>query len=351
MRFTIFCAVMLTAVQIATAQITVLQPTMESMFSVGNPITLYFGTSPTDTTVDVGQQGGPHVYDFSTVSFTLFKIDTVKQVSTIPYLASRFPGSAVTQNFAAGGDENNHNIWVFANDQLRNVGQYEQYNADSILVVHEDPYDIFMQFPIQFGGTTSITVSVIDSVFSGGVFVSDTASTIPIYTVVDGWGTLKLPGEPDRPCLRIRWYEDPEDFHAKSFRFVTNDGLIININTRNDQPDEGIIEFDGEILLFRSSTVTSVSESAVPASFTLHQNYPNPFNPSSTIQFSIPSFSFVTLKIYNLLGKEITTLVSENLTEGHYSRSWNAEGMPSGIYYYRLTTRDGQKTKTLVFTK
>ncbi|MEX1276756.1 MAG: hypothetical protein WEE20_12540, partial [Bacteroidota bacterium] len=218
---------------LAQGPITVSQSTIESMFTAGHRVSIYVGTSPTDTTVDVGLQGANRVYDFSSVSFTLVKIDTVRQVSTIPYLASRYPGSAVAQDFSGDGNEINHPIWIVQDEALRSVGDYEQVNADSLIIEHNDPYDIFLKLPIQFGGSTSMTVTHTDSIFSKGALHTAFAVTIPIYTVVDGWGTLKLPGEPDRPCLRVRWYEEPGNFHAKDFRFVTNDGIISNVDTRN----------------------------------------------------------------------------------------------------------------------
>jgi hypothetical protein len=72
-------------------------------------------------------------------------------------------------------------------------------------------------------------------------------------------------------------------------------------------------------------------------SFNLHQNYPNPFNPSTVISYQLPENSFVTLKIYDILGKEVSTLVSGMQSAGFYSLPWNAAGISSGIYYYRLS--------------
>jgi hypothetical protein len=74
----------------------------------------------------------------------------------------------------------------------------------------------------------------------------------------------------------------------------------------------------------------------IPKQFTLSQNYPNPFNPSTTISFTLPSKSFISLKIYDLLGREVATLASEVLSAGRYTRQWNAMNMPSGVYFYRL---------------
>jgi hypothetical protein len=68
------------------------------------------------------------------------------------------------------------------------------------------------------------------------------------------------------------------------------------------------------------------------------QNYPNPFNPTTTIEFSIPNTEFVTLKIYNILGQEMATLVSEKLKPGSYKYNWDASAFSSGLYLFRLET-------------
>ena len=70
--------------------------------------------------------------------------------------------------------------------------------------------------------------------------------------------------------------------------------------------------------------------------YQLSQNYPNPFNPSTTIEFALPHSAFVILKIYNILGEEVTTLVSEKLFSGTYKYEWNAGDLASGVYYYRV---------------
>lgn len=77
----------------------------------------------------------------------------------------------------------------------------------------------------------------------------------------------------------------------------------------------------------------------LPASCALEQNYPNPFNPSTEIRFSVPQKSYITLTIFDLLGREIATLVSEELSAGSYSMRWDAAGVPSGVYLCRLQAR------------
>ncbi len=103
-----------------------------------------------------------------------------------------------------------------------------------------------------------------------------------------------------------------------------------------------------------SHTITKINkkENITPNNYSLKQNFPNPFNPTTTIEFSIPKTEFVTLKIYNLLGQEVATLVSERSTAGTYKYDWDASGFASGIYPYRLKTEAGfMQVRKLVVIK
>jgi photosystem II stability/assembly factor-like uncharacterized protein len=106
--------------------------------------------------------------------------------------------------------------------------------------------------------------------------------------------------------------------------------------------------------VYRSlQTATSVHDagSNSPLGFSLSNNYPNPFNPSTTIEFSVPKASFVTLKIYNTMGQEVSTLVSQNLKAGTHKARWNAIGVSSGIYCYRLQTMNEVITKKMALVR
>jgi len=78
----------------------------------------------------------------------------------------------------------------------------------------------------------------------------------------------------------------------------------------------------------------------VPQEYSLSQNYPNPFNPSTTIEFALPKSAFVTLKVYNLLGEEVATLVAEQRSAGIHRLNWDARGLATGVYLYRLKAGD-----------
>ena len=95
-------------------------------------------------------------------------------------------------------------------------------------------------------------------------------------------------------------------------------------------------QFVHTVIVTGPPTFIFAGSKAKPTGFQLFQNFPNPFNPSTTLTFTLTSASFVSLKVYDLLGSNVATLVYENLLPGVYSRRWDAHGMPSGIYICRL---------------
>ncbi len=96
--------------------------------------------------------------------------------------------------------------------------------------------------------------------------------------------------------------------------------------------------------------ITPIS-SEIPNKFSLSQNYPNPFNPVTNIHFAIPKSSFVKLIVYDMLGREVESLVNENLNAGTYNAEWNASNFSSGVYFYRLQTDRYTETKKMILVK
>jgi hypothetical protein len=95
----------------------------------------------------------------------------------------------------------------------------------------------------------------------------------------------------------------------------------------------------------------SVKEDFQPMNYMLSQNYPNPFNPTTNITINLPNSHHTTLKVYNILGKEVETLINEKLESGQHYVTWNAKNFPSGLYYYRLISGDFIETKKMVLVK
>ena len=109
---------------------------------------------------------------------------------------------------------------------------------------------------------------------------------------------------------------------------------------------------------FTIGTITDVKHesNAIPVSFAVSQNYPNPFNPSTLINYSLPKSSLVTIKIYNILGQEIKTLINSEHQPGYYSIQWNGDNnyghsVASGIYIYRVTAGQYAKSMKMMLLK
>lgn len=109
--------------------------------------------------------------------------------------------------------------------------------------------------------------------------------------------------------------------------------------------------FNLNYFLFTENPTEVTSEKNHSYTFQLTQNYPNPFNPSTEIKYSIPAKSFVTLKTFNILGKEVETLVSETKNAGEYSIKFNANNLKSGIYFYRISAGQYTSVKKMILLK
>ena len=110
--------------------------------------------------------------------------------------------------------------------------------------------------------------------------------------------------------------------------------------------------YQSETINYSDLTVTSLSDDdELPTEFVLEQNYPNPFNPSTKISFTIPSSGFTSLKIYNVLGNEVTTLLNGALQAGKHNINFNATNLSSGTYFYKLSSGNFVETKKMMFLK
>jgi hypothetical protein len=117
-----------------------------------------------------------------------------------------------------------------------------------------------------------------------------------------------------------------------------------------DDGKGGLAEQNYTLTVDASLSVNALNE-RIPTAYSLSQNYPNPFNPTTTIEFSIPKSGFVTLKIYNLLGQEVATLISENLPAGVYHADWDASRMASSVYYYLINAGGFQQVKKMILLR
>lgn len=147
------------------------------------------------------------------------------------------------------------------------------------------------------------------------------------------------------------------DGKFQSLGFVNGKGTTTEINNYNfvdSKLDAGNYsyrllqkDFDGTYAYSQEVEV----EISTPLTFSLEQNYPNPFNPTTTIGYSIPSNNFVTIKLYDILGNEVITLVNEQKQAGKYEMLYNASNLASGVYYYQINAGDFTQTRKLMLMK
>lgn len=156
-------------------------------------------------------------------------------------------------------------------------------------------------------------------------------------------------------------------YKSGTYKSFGNDGNHFN-KSINEQPNDSVPTSVANALYIASDhlpviatlqfpNVTGINDknSSIPNSFSLSQNYPNPFNPGTVISFQLPFYSYVTLKIYDVLGKEITTLVNDEKSLGKHDVNFNAKNLTSGIYFYRIIATSGSnkfiQTKKMILLK
>jgi hypothetical protein len=154
-----------------------------------------------------------------------------------------------------------------------------------------------------------------------------------------------------------RSVNDQDNFTTVGFVDGKGNSTEINYYSYTDNPQlSGVkqiyyrlkqVDFDGS---FSYSSVENVSYD-VPAEFVLSQNFPNPFNPSTRINYFVPSESFVSIKVYDFLGREVAELVNETKSTGSYELLFDASALPSGTYFYTLIAGNYSATKKMILVK
>jgi hypothetical protein len=140
----------------------------------------------------------------------------------------------------------------------------------------------------------------------------------------------------------------PTTFYADTMKF------------RNSPQQYSSVVYDSTVELTYPTTynstdpvitgITGLTET-LPTEFQIYQNYPNPFNPTTTIKYDVPKSSFVNIKVYDVTGKVVTELVNKDMNAGRYEVNWNASVYASGIYFYKIETKDFTKVMKMVLLK
>jgi len=155
--------------------------------------------------------------------------------------------------------------------------------------------------------------------------------------------------------VRVHYWINGTDKGTQNYSTIPEENELTYLDL---DAQEGTVWYDNVTLRSINSTPVSEIKSDAPFNFFISQNYPNPFNPTTTIKFSVPASlnpskggTFVSLKVYDLLGREVTTLVDEEKAPGNYEVKFDATNLPSGIYFYSMQAGSYHAAKKLVVLK
>jgi hypothetical protein len=319
----------------------------QDIANVFSPGLSFYSTAGFEGVYNIGKTGGPNVYDFSFITLANPYTANNYAVTALPLLMGRYPSAAFTFGSSPTTIEKNP-VFLMTGDTMLVLGNATL--TPSVRFKHNVPYDLVAVFPSVYGASFSRTITEYDTTFNpgGSVFSTNTSSSLEV-TTVDGWGTLKFAGK-EFNCIRIR--KDHTAHGDKEFIYMTKEGAILLFgNVSAASPDTGSVHGGGQLLFPTSLTGVDQRRDPLPASFGLAQNYPNPFNPTTTIQFTVADRQSTILKVYDLLGREMATLVNEVKDPGTYSVQFDAARLVSGVYYYRLSSGARVETRQMLLVK
>ena len=197
----------------------------------------------------------------------------------------------------------------------------------------------------------------IDALKFSGINESPIADAGPDQTLSDDDGngveSVKLNGsgssDPDGSIVGYSWKNDGSEI-------ATGASPTVNLSAGTHTitltvTDNGGATAEDQVTITIESTAGVDDENQIPTKYALRQNHPNPFNPTTTIRYSIPQLGHVQLKVYDILGKEVATLVNEDKPVGHHRVEFDASDLMSGVYYYRLRCNGFVETKKLVLLR
>jgi hypothetical protein len=341
------------------SQISLTQADAELANTVGATSTSYFDS--TTTTADIGNTGSSS-WDFSSLVPSWSYTTTCVDPSSSPYSGS-FPNSAICRKYTVSIMGFQSNNWLFSSLDADgfyldgNVTATQIIGFSSATTTTYNPSEKQLKFPFTYGTswTQDYSYSTVSS--PGSQTVTTTLHTV---NTVDAYGPLVLPGGATVQALRMKRDErsvttsiaGQTSGHFVGYVFYTKSGTSISVAAADtSQPDHGVINVSGAGWVSGDVTAVRKIDNSSPAHFELGQNYPNPFNPATTIRYQLPVKSQVALKVYDVLGKEINTLVDEVQNTGSYDVRFDGSGLPSGVYLFRIQAGTFSSTKKMLLVK
>ena len=338
LQFVVFVGLWAIPLGPAFGQITITEADVRDQMAAGKSLTNVSDTLT--TSIDIGSPGATQ-WDFSgLLSHTSTTLVSVPPSST-PY-ASQFPGStfAFQTQVSLSGITATAYIYLVLATNLYNPGSMggtSSFLGPLELKRVNTPADVVYALPSTYGTTWSSVYTLQEDVtLNGSPIIAPSTKAHSVSYVVDAYGPMTIPGGTVHDALRIRKEDSTSTGKSLGYIFLAKDGASVQV-TASDvaAPDNGVISVYS--IAWNGAIPTDVSPSnSLPNSFTLLQNYPNPFNPTTTIEFALPRQTHVRLKVFNALGEEVAVLLDETLEPGRHASIFDAGGLASGVYLYRL---------------
>jgi hypothetical protein len=343
MRFVTVAVTLCLCVSSGLSQITITAADAQAIFSVGKSLrVISVSTPPVSTTMNVGTaSSSAQTWTYPGVGVPDTSREDNVLPSSTPYTA-QFPTATHAQKYTFTSSGVTSTVYLYYKMtadsvlQLGNVMRTKIENRDTTILTIG--YKASFVYPWTVG--KSLTRRDSSAVGGGIYFIQRSVQT------ADAFGTLVLPVGTFQ-ALRIRGVTYSETYFGPNivsrdsiftFDFYTKEGNTMNVTPANKVQTNGTIPVSSyaysSVITTPASSVELVS--SVPTQIQLYQNYPNPFNPTTNIEFRIGKYGIVTLKIFDVLGREVATLVNEPRPEGVYTVRWDASLLPSGVYFYRL---------------
>ncbi len=348
------------------AQIVITSNYFDSQLRVGVNTVEYVDT--TDRMIDIGSASVNNYWDFSDDGFipSVTYREVVHDIFDSPY-ASHYPDASRAVAVSVTDNSGTNMVWAhfnIRNDAVINYGYgltVDSRLGSSTIVSKYLPGEEEAIFPMTYGTYWTFSYTQQDDIYSPLGNFSEEVMQVDVTCWVDGAGTLILPNGDEVEALRIHevrhytfaeWEEENEATEIV-YTFLTGDGREVSVSVFDGQANEGTVQADA-VLWCNQGVVVDVEDTENdenPSEFGLKQNYPNPFNPTTTIEYSIAKDSDVKVKVYDILGNEVATLVNGFKPAGNYTETFNARNLPSGTYFVRLQAGNKSDVKKITLLK
>ncbi len=331
------------------AQITITAADLSAQLTAGRTITSH--TDTTTKSINIGTPGATS-WDFSTLATNLSASAMLVLPDTTPF-SGYFAGATIAERVSEGAAGTVYSYLQLGTDLLiRGVGLMGTFQERTI----ETPAEILYKLPLTMGATW--TTDYAESTYIAlppPLPPQITVLTRSVSNSVDAYGPLMLPGGGTYPALRVRTdarvTTPGRSSRSIQYTILASNGASAVVSAADTlQPDNGVIQVANVSRIDPFLTDVPFAET-LPTRFSLNQNYPNPFNPTTVIRYQLPAASTVRLSLYDLLGREVASLVNEQKPAGTYEVRFDGSGFASGIYLYRLTAGTYVESRKMILMK